>query len=266
VRRALLVAVLALAGCGGGNSEPSAIMRETAAKLGEIKSAKPLKLRVAVDPREGREFGFEIDGAVGLCRRDDELPRLDVAYRQFAQGEEATVQLISTGADSFIEVDGTAYELPDEQEAELRATCEELSSGGGLEELRVDDWVVDPEADGENQVRGRLDLVAVINDLVDVARAFGGSRLSRLDADDARRLAKAAEDSEFELSRGDDGFLRRLALAADVGFDVPRDLQRALGDVVGAKMTFELTLDEPNTEVEVSAPPNARPANELPRR
>jgi hypothetical protein len=260
----LVVGVALLSGCGG-SGDANEIMRETASKLGEIRSAKPFTLRIAVDPRDGEEFGFAIDGAVALCDRDDELPRLDVAYTQFAQGEDETVQLISTGEDAFIEVDGTAYHLDDDNEADLRDACEELATDGGLEQLRVDDWVLEAQAEGENEVHGRLDVVAVINDLVDVARAFGGSTLSRLDADDARRIAEATDESSFELVRGDDGLLRRLALEADLGFDVPEDLQDALGDAVGAKVTFELELDDPNAEVEISAPKKPRSAAELPR-
>ncbi len=267
MRRALLLAVgiAFVAGCGGGKGDAGAIMRETAATLGEIKSAKPFKLRIAVDPRDGDEFGFEIDGAVALCDGDEELPRLDVAYTQFARGGEASAQLISTGSDAFIEVDGTPYQLPDDDEAELREACDELAGDGGLEELQVGDWVLEPNADGENRVHGRLNLVAVINDLVDVARAFGGSTLSRLDSDDARRIAEATKESSFELERGDDGLLRRLELGAELGFDVPEDLKDALGDAVGAQLTFRLELDDPNTEVEISPPENPRPASELPR-
>jgi hypothetical protein len=264
VRRALLLAVgvALVGGCGGGDGDAGGIMRETAANLGKIESAKPFTLRFAVDPREGDEFGFAIDGAVALCKGDEELPRLDVAYTQFARGNEASAQLISTGSEAFIEVDGTPYHLPDDDEAELRDACKELG-GGGLEKLEVGDWVLEPQAEGENRVHGRLNLVAVINDLVDVARAFGGSTLSRLDSDDARRLAEATKESSFELERGEDGLLRRLALAAELGFDVPEDLQDALGDAVGATITFDLELDDPNTEIEVSPPANPRPASEL---
>jgi hypothetical protein len=267
VRRALLLVAAAalLAGCGGQNGDANAIMRETASKLGEIKSAKPFKLRIAVDPLDSEEFGFEIDGAVALCDDNDELPRLDVAYRQFAQGKEATAQLISTGSDAFIELDGTPYQLPDDDEAELREACDEFVSDGGLKELQVGDWVLEPKADGENRVHGRLNLVAVINDLVDIARAFGGSTLSRLDSDDARRIAEATKESSFELERGEDGLLRRLELGADLGFDVPEDLKDALGDAVGAQLTFRLELDDPKTEVAICPPENPRPASELPR-
>ena len=124
--------------------------------------------------------------------------------------------------------------------------------------------MLEPKADGENRVTGRLNLVEVINDLVDIARAFGGSTLSRLDSDDARRIAEATDESSFELVRGGDGLLRRLALEADLGFDVPEDLQDALGDAVGATITFELELDDVNAEVDVGAPENPRPAGELP--
>jgi hypothetical protein len=266
VRAALLLALGAalLAGCGDGGANAGSIMRETAANLGEVESAKPFKLRFAVDPRNGEEFGFEIDGAVALCKGDEELPRLDVAYTQFARGNAASAQLVSTGTEAFIEVDGTPYHLPDDDEAELRDACQELADDGGLEQLQVGDWVLEPQADGENRVHGRLNVVAVIDDLVDVARAFGGSSLSRLDSDDARRIAEATKSSSFELERGDDGLLRKLALEAELGFDVPADLQDALGEAVGATITFDLELDDPNTEIEISAPENPRPASELP--
>jgi hypothetical protein len=124
--------------------------------------------------------------------------------------------------------------------------------------------VLEPKADGENRVHGRLNLVAVINDLVDVARAFGGSTLSRLDSDDARRIAEGTKESSFELERGEDGLLRRLALEAELGFDVPADLRDSLGEAVGATISFDLELDDVNTEVEISPPENPRPASELP--
>jgi hypothetical protein len=48
-----------------------------------------------------------------------------------------------------------------------------------------------------------------------------------------------------------DYLLRRLALGADLGFDVPDDLRRALGDAVGGSFTFELEIKDPNGQVEV---------------
>lgn len=256
---AILAACAALAGCGGGGGDPTAVLRDAAASLSEVESAKPLRVRLEVDPSDGEPFGFEIDGPFALCG-DNRLPTLDVDYTQFAQGEEATVHLISTGDEAYVEVDGQTYEMADDGEAELAGTCDDLV--GDVEELRVDDWVADAEADGD-RVTGELDVVTVVGDLADVARAFGRDDLAALDADDRRRLAEAVEDSTFELERGDDGIIRHLKMEADVAFDVPEDLRDALTDLVGATITFELELDEPNTEVRVSAPDSPRPASEL---
>lgn len=262
-----LVVLAAFAGCGGGG-DPNAVLSQTAAKLGAVRGAKSMHLKFLVEPRNGEAFGFELEGPVALCTGGKRLPVLDVDYRQMANGREATVRLISDGNQGYVDVGGTAYELNATQEKDLRSSCGALGGGNGLERLRVDDWVHDASAstsDGVDEVEGDLDVVAVTNDLVDIARAFGNSRLSRLDADDAKRIAEATEDSHFELESGhDDHLLRRLALDVDLGLDVPEDLRAALGDAVGATITFELDLDGPNEPVTVKAPANARPSSELP--
>jgi hypothetical protein len=265
----LLVGVVALSGCGGGDADPAAVLSQTAENLGKIKSAESMHLKLIVDPAEGDPFGFELKGPVALCQQRA-LPLLDVEYTQIANGQEATVRILANGTRGFVVLDGTAYEMSEEQAAELSSACEDLESGdGGLESLRVGDWVRDPEAssgDDVDTVTGELDVVAVVNDLVDIARAFGGSTLARLDRDDAQRIADATEDSSFELETGhDDHLLRRLSLEAELGFDVPEDLRRALGDAVGGTFTFELELEKPNAPVTVRAPANARPSSELPR-
>jgi len=259
---------LFLAGCGGGDADPATVLSQTAANLGEIHSAESMHLKLLVDPAEGDPFGFELEGPFALCQQRA-LPLLDVEYTQIANGQEATVRIVANGTRGFVVIDGTAYEMSDDQEADLRSACDELESGdSGLESLRVGDWVRDPDAsagDDVDTVTGELDVVAVVNDLVDIARAFGGSTLARLDADDAGRIAEATEDSRFELETGhDDHLLRRLFLEAKLGFDVPEDLRRALGDAVGGTFTFELELEDPNGQVEVQQPANPRPSNELP--
>lgn len=264
----LLLGVVALAGCGGGDADPATVLSQTAENLGKIKSAESLHLKLLVEPGEGDPFGFELEGPVALCQQRA-LPLLDVEYTQIANGQEATVRIVANGTRGFIVLDGTAYDLSEEQAAELQSACVDLEAGdGGLASLRVGDWVRDPDAssgDEVDTVTGELDVVAVVNDLVDIARAFGGSSLARLDRDDAQRIADATEDSSFELETGhDDHLLRRLSLKAELGLDVPEDLRRALGDVVGGTFTFELELEDPNGQVEIQTPENARPASELP--
>ena len=264
----LLLGVVALSGCGGGDVDPAEVLSQTAANLGKIKSAESMHLKLMVDPGEGDPFGFELEGPVALCQQRA-LPILDVEYTQIANGQEATVRLLANGTRGYVVLDGTAYQMSEEQAADLSSACEDLESGdGGLESLRVGDWVRDPEAssgDDVDTVTGELDVVAVVNDLVAIARAFGGSTLAHLDRDDAQRIADATKDSSFELETGhDDHLLRRLALDAELGFDVPDDLRRALGDAVGGSVTFELELEGPNGQVEVQTPNDARPSSELP--
>ncbi len=264
----LLLVVGALAGCGGGDADPATILSQTAENLGKIHSADSVHLKLLVDPGEGDPFGFELEGPVALCRLRA-LPLLDVEYTQIANGQEATMRIVANGTQGFIVLDGTAYELSEEQAADLRSGCDELEAAdGGLASLRIDDWVRDPEASSGEEVdtvTGELDVAAVVNDLVDIARAFGGSSLARLGRDDAQRIADATEASSFELESGhDDHFLRRLSLKAELGPDVPEDLRRALGDAGGGTFTFELELEDPNGQVEIQSPENARPASEQP--
>jgi hypothetical protein len=249
VLRTLLLAVVALAGCGGGDADPAEVLSQTDANLGKIKSAESMHLKLMVDPAEGDPFGFEVEGPVALCQARA-LPILDVEYTQITNGRGATVRILANGTQGFVVRDGTAYQMSEEQASHLSSACQDLESvDGGLGRLRVGDWVRDPEAssgDDVDTVTGELDVVAVVNDLVDIARAFGDSTLARLYRDDVQRIADATEDSSFELESGhDDHLLRRLA-------------------AVGGRFTFELELDDPNGQVEVQTPENARPASELP--
>ena len=80
-RVALLPLVaLALAGCGGDSSgdEPRAALRETAAKLGDIRSGD-LELRLVVRS-EDAEAGFELDGPFAFATSEDALPVAKLEY------------------------------------------------------------------------------------------------------------------------------------------------------------------------------------------
>jgi hypothetical protein len=279
VRRllALLLLLPALAGCSiGGGGDPEEVLAETAANLGDIRSGT-LDLRLIVQPQEGEEFGFELHGPFALADEAGALPVLDVDYTQIVDGRSGTISLVSTGEEAFAVVDDQAYELAEEQVVELRAASGALGGGAGggssgLGELPIDDWVVDPEVEdgGEvggaetDHVSGELDLVSAANGLIDLARAFGRP-LPRLEDADAERLRDSARETAFDVWTGqDDRLLRRLLLEAELGLDVPEELRAALGDLVGATITFELGVTDPNEDVSVEAPPNPRPSSELP--
>lgn len=274
MRRAALVAVCALvAGCAGGGESADEVLSETAAKLDEIRSGT-LHLDFRIDPRGPagvQEFGFALDGAFALGGAGP-LPVADIEYTQTVGDDSATVTLISTGTKAFVRTQGRTYELPAEQAEQLRGAAGQLQAGAGLGEFAIDEWIEDADVDdgGEvggaetDRVRAELDVVEAVRDFVALARELGQDVGPLRDAD-AERLADSVRSSRFEVYTGkDDRLLRRLELEIDFGLDVPRELRGALGSLVGARVRFELGVDDPNRPVRVAEPENALPSSELP--
>jgi hypothetical protein len=270
------VLALGAPGCGGGGRpDATKTLRAAASKLGTIRSGK-LALRLLVEPRgPGGEFGFGLAGPFALPKAAGALPVARLVYTQIAGGRRGSATFISTGRRAFVSVGGTAYRLPPAQARQLRGGTSALGRTGGLKALRIDRWIEEPKAsDGgrmggvaTDHVHARLDVVNAVNDLLGIARELGSSRAQRLTGRDAERLRRATRSGNFDLYAGkDDHLLRRLTVAVDLGFDVPKVLRAALGRVVGAKVLFDLRVTNPNRPVTVSAPAGARPYSALPKR
>jgi hypothetical protein len=275
---ALLALLPALAACDiGGGGDADDVLGETARNLAEIRSGT-LDLRLIVAPRDGDEFGFELHGPFALASSEGELPMLDVDYTQIVDGRRGTVSLVSTGDEAFAIVNGQAYELGEAQTAELRAASGALGGAGaggprgGLEELPIDDWMVDPEVEDGGDVGGadtelvfgELDVVAAANGLIELARGFGRP-LPRIEGANADVLRDSVRETSLSVWTGDDDrLLRRLLLEAELGLEVPDALRAAFGELVDATITFELGVTRPNEDVSVEAPDNPRPSSELP--
>jgi hypothetical protein len=272
VRRAaaFLGLVALLAGCGG-KGRANEILSDTASNLGKIHSGD-LTLRLVVSPREGTKgrIGFELRGPFAL--RPGALPIAKVAYTQIAGARQATATFISTGSKAYAEVNGKAYELPAESTELVRQAAAGIGGSGGLGQFEIDSWVEDPVAgDGgdvggaqTDRVSARLDVVDAANGLLGLVRQLGRDA-PRIEGDQAKQLEDAVDSSSFEVWSGrEDHLLRRLLLKADLGFDVPVSLQRVLGEVVGAKIDFELAISNPNKPVSVPPPTNPLPSSELP--
>ena len=179
---------------------------------------------------------------------------------------------LSTGKQAYALANGKAYELPASATKQIRAAGSGLGgSGGALGSFRVDSWFDDPKVEDGGKVDGAdtdhvtadLDVVAAANGLLELVRGLGRDA-PRIKGQQAKQLQDAVESSGIDVWSGkDDHLLRRLLLAAQLGFDVPESLQRALGDVVGAKVDFELAVANPNKPVHVAPPENPLPASAL---
>jgi hypothetical protein len=267
-RLAALLAILGLA-VGCGQSDSQRILSQTADNLAEIHSGD-LTLRLVVSPREGTKgrVGFELRGPFAL--RPGGLPVAKVAYTQITGDREATATFISTGAKAYAEINGKAYELPPDATESVRRAAS--GGNGGLGGLDISSWVEHPAVEQGGLVGGAptdhvsadLDVVSAANGLLGLVRQLGRDAPT-LEGDQAKQLQDAVESSSFDVWSGSqDHLLRRLVLKAKLGFDVPSSLQRALGEVVGARVEFELGISKPNQPVSVAPPVNPLPSSQLP--
>ena len=258
MRRALALLALAVlpVGCGGGG-QAQRILSDTADNLGKIRSGD-LTLRLVVAPREGTKgrIGFELRGPFAL--RPGRLPVAKIAYTQIAGAREATATFISTGSKAYAEVNGTTQELPPSAAETVRQAAGEIGGSNGIGSFDIQSWVEDPVLEpgrDVDHVSAELDVVNAANGLLQLVRGLGRDA-PRIQGDEADRLRDAVESSSFDVWTGsEDRLLRRLLIKAQLGFDVPQSLRRALGEVVGAKFEFELAIARPNEPVSVSAPP-----------
>ena len=272
-RLVVLLGALALAapGCGGGDGgDADEALSETAANLAEIRSGT-LSLRFlataegeAADGEDGR-VGFELEGPFAFPE-GDALPVARMDYTQIAGDEEGSGTFLSTGEKAYVELDGTTYELPEEQQEEFRGVGASLGEGDGLGDLEIERWMEDPElSDGgeaggaeTDRITANLNVVNAVNDLIGLASEVGGSVPEPLDGASADQLRRSVNSATVEVLTGkDDRLLRRLHV--DVDFGAPSDLPRELRGLVGAGVELELEIANPNEPVRVEEPEDAQP-------
>jgi hypothetical protein len=269
----LALAAVALAACGGGGGNAEDVLAETADNLEEIESGR-LAMRLVVTPKgeDAETVGFELEGPFSL-EGPGSLPVARIEYTQIRGSARGAVTVVSTGRNAYIEVDGQAYELPPEQADELRAAGEDLEEGEGLGELGLDDWIEDPKlSDGgvvagveTDRIDADLNVASAAHDLVEVARGLAQGSLADLSDADEKTIERATRSAKLQLFTGEeDRLLRRLDIDVDLGFNVPSELRNALGNLVGARIDFQLRVEEPNRPVTVNEPEGALPYSELP--
>ena len=250
---ALLALAPLLAGCGGN---AHGVLSETAARLGKIRSGN-LSMSFFVTPRgvgHGRRFGYELHGPFAL-RGTGSLPLAHVEYTQTANGKSATVTFVSTGTRAYVVANGRQIAVPASALSGVGG-----SGGNGFSELRIDDWVKHPHGAGCKTKRqgslecvdADLDVVNAVNDLAALARSVSGRQLPRIRGSSAKQLRDATKSARLHVESGKkDHLLRLLEIDADFGLDVPKELRKAFGNVVGAKVHFSLGVRDPNRPVHV---------------
>jgi hypothetical protein len=261
---ALLAALLlSFAGCGANGGSAHEVLSETASNLSEIESGT-LFMRLVASGTNGlrAESGFELEGPFSLGEGGP-LPVAEIEYRKIAGAEQATATFISTGEEVFVRAGGVTFEVPRSMLADEGGVAGS-EAVAGLGELRIEDWFIDPDlsegGEGVDGVRARLDVVAAVNDLLELVRAFGAADLGLLEGRSAEQLERSVRSGRIEVLTGkDDRLLRRLTIDVDLGPQGPRELEQALGELGGARLRFEFGVSDHNEPVEVEAPRTAVP-------
>jgi hypothetical protein len=246
----LLAASLLLAGCGDSGAAKKAVA-QTATNLRNVHSGD-LSVKLLVTPKGSGNttpYGFELHGPFVLGSKFF----ADMTYTQIANGKQATAHLKAQNGSGTVESNGKTHALTSTELADLqRAAAQTTGSGGSF--LPVQNWVQHGKLGGcgaNDCVTGGLDVVRATNDLLAFGRALGRD-LPTIKGTDADRLKKAARSGTFSLVTGKkDRLLRDLTIHVDLGLDVPKTLQAALGSTVGATFDLDFKIDRANA---VSAP------------
>ena len=250
----LAAVCLLAAGCGGGDGSAGDALRETAAKLGKIRSGD-LAFRFTLSPHGAKgasDVGLTLTGPFAF-RGKGELPILGVTYTRIAGSQRTTARLDSDGRSAKVVQDGRTVTLTAAQAASL-----ERAGGSGLGGLGVDPsrWIdhaklaSGPSLDGAatDRITGDLDAEATARDLLAAAGRSGAG--GGLDAKDARRLKDAVRSSSVEVITGHgDRLLRRLSVT--VTLDVPPELRGRVPGATALDMQLRFAVAKPNRPVSV---------------
>jgi hypothetical protein len=248
-----------LAGCGGSAGPARNDLRAAAQKLGQIR-AGVLDLKLLVTPLQGTNgrIGFELSGPFKL--RKDALPIAKLRYTQYAGANVASATFVSTGTQAYALSGGRRVALPASAAAEIEHAAGGITGGGAETPLRIDNWLDYPSvSDGgtvggasTDHVTAKLDVVNAANGLLGFVRTLGHATPT-ITGSSADQLRKAVKSSSIDVWIGKrDKLLRKLDLKAQLGFDVPKELQRALGNVVGANVEFLLAVSNPNRPIQLT--------------
>ena len=271
MRRAALIAALALAGCGGGGSSEEArdlIDRgfATDVRSGVFSAKAEFRLSglgaLAGPLRLSMEGPFEGGSPVTL-------PAMDLAVRASGMGQGFAGRVVMTRENAWVEYAGTTYEAGEVLWEELRRTIEtQPGEPVTLAELGLHPhrWLDDLETEGDEEVGG--DNATKVGGTVDLGVLLRElSRLSPggpLPPGTLRQVEDAFEEVRFEAWIGDDDIWRRVSV--ETKFEVPEELRDSAEGIAGGRLSLELGLDDPNEPVEIEGLGDGRSVDELLRR
>lgn len=269
--------LLALGGCGGPGADPEEVLdRAFSQSIGTAQMSMSLAVALEGVPGAAEPLRINLDGPY-RSGSETALPGFDLAVGLDSGGLPAPTDalgLISTGDNLFLDVGGSTYEIGKDVVAqELKARAAEGDSTSNPFGVDPRSWVSDPKIEGEETVDGTetihvtgalsvANMVQNLNDAAQKAVAAGDTEAPVLTEQQMSEIESVVQDPTFDLYAGaEDGKIRRLS--ASGVFEVPEADRATLGGLTGGRVTFELTFTAVGEPVDIQAPEDAAPIEEL---
>jgi hypothetical protein len=268
VRRAALIAAVALAGCGGGSEEEARDLIDrgfaTDVRSGVFSASAEVRLSglgaLAGPLRFSLEGPFEGGSPTAL-------PNMDMRARASGMGQRFAGRLVLTRDNGWVVYGGTTYEAGEALWAELRQAIEpQAGEPVTLAEMGLHPhrWLDGLETEGEEEVAGAettkvtgtLDLAVMLREANRMP-----PETEALPPVTLRQIDDAFDEVRFEAWIGDDDIWRRVRVETE--FRIPEALRESAGGVSGGRLSFEIGLEDPNEPVEIAPLGDGRPIDEL---
>ncbi len=278
---AVLIAVLALAGCGSGkkgSDDAQALLKQTFTGPHRVDSGR---LALALTLNSGAQKGLDVSVSGPFERgKTGEVPRLALRLMIHSPKISVDAGLTSTATQLFVQRSGQNYVLPAAAFSLLQQSYRSSAAQSGgkplLSRLGVAlKWLRDPKVAGDADVGGTptrhitasIDVKALLADIGSLAERakalpIPSGKLPDFSREQRDRLEKAVKETSVDVFTGkDDKTIRRLTLRLR--------LQAAPAQGSGAGLpptdvSFTLELTSLNQPQSITAPANAKPLNQLP--
>ena len=280
----LLVALLAVAGCGGDSADSSTdvdeLLRDTFAGGKSIESGR-LDITLGVESGSGQPVRLEVSGPF-QSQGTGRLPQLDVDASFAGGGQTVEAGVTATEDRAFVSYGGDTYEIAGLVFQQLKAGYEEAAKRSSarqdqsLASLGIDPrrWLTNAENAGDAKV-GDADAIKITGD-VDLARLLedvdgalervrglgvrGSEQLPERLTDEAKRqVEEAVENLDVEIYTGaDDRILRRMVIA--LGLRAP---EAGAGGAQAVDLRLDVQLLDVNEDQRIEAPDGAKSFEEL---
>lgn len=270
-------AALALAACGGGDDSGDAreLLRESARNpIPKATLSVDLQIEAEGSEQLSQPVNFKVTGPYDFSNA--QTPKTDWDLTASGAGQSLTAKLLATGDNAFIGLQGQNYEVGSEafkqQIQALPAALQQLRTATGGAKLDTGSWLKDPQTDGEEDVAGAETTkitgdVDIVKMLTDVSRAAQqaqgqGSQTPAPTQQQIDEFKKVIQDPKLEVFvNEDDKTIRRAVMRLD--FTVPEDQRSQVQGATGGSLTLTVQFANVGQDVQVSAPADAKPLEEL---